>query len=57
MAVLDTGCNIYVCGKGWLGTYVDGLSDKEKKTIKTEKSKIDFPNKSFDHKIEFTSWD
>ncbi|KAL5252088.1 hypothetical protein ACHWQZ_G015034 [Mnemiopsis leidyi] len=42
MAVLDTGCNISVCGKGWLEAYVDGLSDKDKKNIKTKKNKIDF---------------
>ncbi|KAL5262236.1 hypothetical protein ACHWQZ_G007827 [Mnemiopsis leidyi] len=42
MAVLDTGCNISVCGKGWLEAYVGGLSDKEKRTVRTEKSKIDF---------------
>ena len=42
MAVLDTGCNVSVCGKGWLDAYIDGLSQKDKESIKTESNKINF---------------
>ena len=42
MAVLDTGCNISVCGKEWLEAYVDGLTKEKRRRIKKDSSGVNF---------------
>ena len=42
MAILDSGCNITVCGKGWLEAYLDCLSKEDKHKVKVEKSQVNF---------------
>ena len=38
LAVLDSGCNITVCGKDWLKVYLESLSEKDMKKVKVEES-------------------
>ena len=41
-AVVDSGCTKSVCGNIWLNTYIDSLSQKERKLIYTENSICQF---------------
>ena len=41
-AVVDSGCTKSVCGNIWLNTYIDSLSQKERKLIYTESSICQF---------------
>ena len=38
LAVLDTGCNITVCGKEWLKVYLESLDESRLKEVKVEES-------------------
>ena len=42
LAVLDSGCNITVCGKEWLQVYLESLSDVELKKVRVEESNTTF---------------
>ena len=42
LAVLDTGCNVTVCGKVWLQSYLDSLSMEDQNKVVSEKSKVSF---------------
>ena len=41
-AILDSGCNITVCGQLWLKTYLDSLSNENYRSVKTVKSTVKF---------------
>ena len=41
-AIVDSGCTKTVCGDVWLNTYLDSLSQKDRKLVYTEKSLCNF---------------
>ena len=51
-AILDSGCSKSVCGDNWLETYLDTLSENEKKMVKYEPSDRKF---KFGDNTVFTS--
>lgn len=42
LAVLDTGCNITVCGKQWLKVYLESLDDEEMRAVFRSESYVRF---------------
>ena len=42
LAVLDTGCNVTVCGEEWLDRYLESLDEEEKRTVRHENSSTSF---------------
>lgn len=40
--IIDSGCTKTVCGKTWLRTYIDTLSNREHRVVQTEQSKCNF---------------
>lgn len=42
LAVLDSGCNVTVCGRQWLQAYLDSLDEKDMGKVHYEKSQVNF---------------
>lgn len=42
LAVLDSGCNVTVCGQDWLTTYLDSLDDKDLVKVKYDENDVSF---------------
>ena len=42
LAVLDSGCNVTVCGKEWLSAYLESLNSDELKKVTYQNSSINF---------------
>ena len=41
-AILDSGCNVTVCGQTWLNTFIESLSNENAKSIKHLQSSVKF---------------